>query len=52
MANLRLENIHFSYNNLAFELDERQIRMIEGNYKIMKPLANRLNNGDAYFEYI
>ena len=39
MANLRLDNVHLPYNNLAFELDERQIRMIEGNYKMIKSLA-------------
>ena len=43
MANLRLENLHFTYNNFAFDLDERQICMIEGNYKMMKSLA-RVSN--------
>ena len=35
MANPRLESLHLPFNNFAFELDERQIRMIEGNYKMM-----------------
>ena len=34
MANLELENLHSTFNNFAFDLDERKIRMIEGNYKM------------------
>ena len=47
MANLRLENLHMTFNNLGFELDERQIRMIEGNYKIMNISASdwSISNG-------
>ena len=39
MENLRLENFHRTYNNFAFDLDERQIRMIKGNYKMIKSVA-------------
>ena len=42
MAN-QLENLHPPYNNFGLDLDERQIRMIEGNYKMMKSLALVLN---------
>ena len=37
MAIPELENLHLTFNNFAFELDERQIRMIEGNYKMITP---------------
>ena len=38
MANPELENLHLTFNNFAFELDERQIPLIEGNYKMITSL--------------
>ena len=48
MANPRLENLHSNFNNFAFELDERQVRVIEGNYKMMNISAFDWSLSDGF----